>query len=186
MIKVGSSYIRKFQFFEAVSGVKPSIEEHTSSSPSNSEDESIENKEKEKPENTEEDYSININDINISDPRQMQIYNDIQKLFPDNPIVILPNRLDFRATNKIELQNEILSMLNEVDTKKYKDAYYFYKSELEALFDIVEKHPVSMDNIVELVQAAIPLFDYTGGYGTALIAIYREIQKRHLTKEEIE
>lgn len=116
----------------------------------------------------------------------MRIYNDIQKLFPDNPIVILPNRLDFRSTNKTELQNEILSMLNEVDTKKYKDAYYFYKGELEALFDIVEKHPVSMDNIVGLVQAAIPLFDYTGGYGTALIAIYREIQKRHLTKEEIE
>ena len=92
----------------------------------------------------------------------MQIYDDIQKLFPDNPIVILPNRLDFRATNKIELQNEILSMLDKIDTKKYKDAYYFYKGELEELFDIVEKHPVSMDDIVELVQAAIPLFDYTG------------------------
>lgn len=118
--------------------------------------------------------------------KTMQIYDDIQKLFPDNPIVILPNRLTFRATNKTELQNEILSMLDEVDTKKYKDAYYFYKGELEELFDIVEKHPVSMDDIVELVQAAIPLFDYTGGYGTTLLAIYREIQKRHLTKEEIE
>jgi len=73
-------------------------------------------------------------------------------------------------------------MLDEIDTKKYKDAYYFYKGELEELFNIVEKHPVSMDDIVELVQAAIPLFDYTGGYGTALIAIYREIQKRHLIK----
>ena len=77
MIKVGSSYIRKFQFFEVVSGIKPPIDEHISSSPSNSEDESIENKEKEKPENTEEDSSININDITISDPRQMKIYNDI-------------------------------------------------------------------------------------------------------------
>ena len=115
-----------------------------------------------------------------------QIYNNIQKLFPNNSIIVLPNRLDFRATDKAGLQNEILSMLNEVDTKRYKDAYYFYKGELEALFDIVEKHPVSMDDIVELAQAAIPLFDYTGGYGTALIAIYREIQKRHLTKEEIE
>lgn len=116
----------------------------------------------------------------------MQVYNDIQKLFPNNPIIILPNRLDFRSTNKIELQNEILSMLDEVNVKKYKDVCNFYKGELEELFDIVEKHPVSMDDIVELVQAAIPLFDYTGGYGTALIAIYREIQKRHLTKEEIE
>ena len=116
----------------------------------------------------------------------MQVYNDIQKLFPNNPIIILPNRLDFRSTNKIELQNEILSMLDEVNVKKYKDVCNFYKGELEELFDIVEKHPVSMDDIVELVQAAIPLFDYTGGYGTVLIAIYREIQKRHLTKEEIE
>ena len=115
-----------------------------------------------------------------------QIYNKIQKLFPNNSIIILPNRLDFRSTDKIGLQNEILSMLNEVDVKKYKDVCNFYKGELEALFDIVEKHPVSMDDIVELVQAAIPLFDYTGGYGTALLAIYREIQKRHLTKEEIE
>ena len=116
----------------------------------------------------------------------MRIYNDIQKLFPNNPIIILPNRLDFRSTNKTELQNEILSMLDEVNVKKYKDICNFYKGELEELFNIVEKHPVSMDDIVELVQAAIPLFDYTGGYGTALIAIYREIQKRHLTKEEIE
>ena len=117
--------------------------------------------------------------------KTMQIYDDIQKLFPDNPIVILPDRLDFRSTNKTELQNEILSMLDEVNVKKYKDVCNFYKGELEELFDIVEKHPVSMDDIVELVQAAIPLFDYAGGYGTALIAIYREIQKRHLTKEEI-
>lgn len=116
----------------------------------------------------------------------MQIYDNIQRLFPNNSIIILPNRLDFRSTNKTELQNEVLSMLDEVNVKKYKDACNFYKGELEALFDIVEKHPVSMDNIVELAQAAIPLFDYTGGYGTALIAIYREIQKRHLTKEEIE
>jgi len=35
--------------------------------------------------------------------KTMQIYDDIQKLFPDNPIVILPNRLDFRVTNKTEL-----------------------------------------------------------------------------------
>ena len=77
-------------------------------------------------------------------------------------------------------------MLDEVNVKKYKDVCNFYKGELEELFDIVEKHPVSMNDIVELIQAAIPLFDYTGGYGTALIAIYREIQKRHLTKEEIE
>ena len=114
-----------------------------------------------------------------------RIYNDIQELFSNNPIIILPDRLDFRSTNKTELQNEILSMLDEVNVKKYKDVCNFYKGELEALFDIVKKHPVSMDNIVELAQAAIPLFDYTGGYGTALIAIYREIQKRHLTKEEI-
>ena len=122
----------------------------------------------------------------ISFDQTARIYNDIQKLFPNNPIIILPNRLDFRSTNKTELQNEILSMLDEVNVKKYKDVCNFYKGELEELFDIVEKHPVSMDNIVELVQAATPLFDYTGGYGTALIAIYREIQKRHLTKEEIE
>ena len=122
----------------------------------------------------------------ISFDQTARIYNDIQKLFPNNPIIILPNRLDFRSTNKTELQNEILSMLDEVNVKKYKDVCNFYKGELEELFNIVEKHPVSMDDIVELVQAAIPLFDYTGGYGTALIAIYREIQKRHLTKEEIE
>lgn len=32
-----------------------------------------------------------------------RIYDDIQKLFPDNPIVILPNRLNFRTINKTEL-----------------------------------------------------------------------------------
>ena len=115
-----------------------------------------------------------------------QIYDDIRKLYPDNSIIILPSRLDFRSTDKTGLQNELLSMLDEKKKKKYRDAYYFYKGELEALFDIVEKHPVSMDDIVDLVQAAIPLFDCTGGYATALIAIYREIQRRHLTKEEIE
>ena len=46
-------------------------------------------------------------------------------------VEVTKDRLDFRATNKTELQNEILSMLDEVDTKKYKDAYYFYKGELE-------------------------------------------------------
>ena len=110
MIKVGSSYIRKFQFFEVVSGIKPPIDEHISSSPSNSEDESIENKEKEKPENTEEDYSININDINISDPRQMQIYNDI---------IFISGKAKHKKSGQMVRENLIMKIENNIITDEY-------------------------------------------------------------------
>lgn len=42
-------------------------------------------------------------DYYIPIDRIAQIYDNIQKLFPDNPIVILPNRLDFRSTDKTGL-----------------------------------------------------------------------------------
>ena len=42
--------------------------------------------------------------------RIMQIYDDIRKLYPNNPIIILPSRLDFRSTDKAGLQTELLSM----------------------------------------------------------------------------
>ena len=35
--------------------------------------------------------------------RIAQIYDDIKKLFPDNPIIIIPSRLDFRSTDKTGL-----------------------------------------------------------------------------------
>ena len=113
MIKVGSSYIRKFQFFEVVSGIKPPIDEHISSSPSNSEDESIENKEKEKPENTEEDYSININDINISDPRQMQLYNDI---------IFISGKAKHKKSGQMIRENLIMKIKDNV----VLDEYYIF------------------------------------------------------------
>ena len=117
MIKVGSSYIRKFQFFEVVSGIKPPIDEHISSSPSNSEDESIENKEKEKPENTEEDYSINIKSYSM-----IKIYNS-------NTSHKSSNNENSSDLGKINLKNYLNTVNNDKDTLfavpgRKTDAYY--------------------------------------------------------------
>ena len=113
------------------------------------------------------------------------IYENIKNCYPDNSILVLPNRFDFKAVNKEYLKNHILEMLNKDNTSEYEDNCKFYKTELKELFDIIEKHPISIGEIVKIIKTAIPLIE-CGTSSLVSLILEREIYRRQLNKGEIE
>jgi hypothetical protein len=59
--------------------------------------------------------------------------------------------------------------------------YDFYHDEFDKLIKIVEQNPISMELIVQTMEAAIPLINYLGPDGP-LIAVINEKQRRGLDK----
>ena len=67
MIKVGSSYIRKFQFFEEIKDIEPTLNDQSLKNSINI---------NEKEEENNDDSSISINNIFISSPKQMKVFEN--------------------------------------------------------------------------------------------------------------
>lgn len=102
MIKVGSSYIRKFQFFDEINDVEP---------PPNSK--SLKNSVNENEEKNEENSSITISNISISDPKQMKIFQN--KIF-----------INGRATHKRIGQMVRENLIMKIDDNKIIDEYFIF------------------------------------------------------------
>ena len=105
MIKVGSSFIRKFQFFEVVNESEPLT---------NSKSQSLKGsmiKNENKGQSKEEINTININDI--SEPKQMECY--------DNYIFI-----NGSATHKKSEQIVRENLIMKMENNKILDEYYFF------------------------------------------------------------
>lgn len=115
----------------------------------------------------------------------LRVYEDAKKFYPNNPIIVLPNRFDFKAVDKTYLKNHVLEMLDKVNTPEYKDNCNFYKGEINELFNITEKYPISMYEIVDIIKTAIPLIE-CGTSSLVYLVLEREKYRRQLNKGEIE
>ena len=51
----------------------------------------------------------------------LRVYENVKKCYPDNSIIVLPNRFDFKAVDNEYLKNHILEMLNKGSTPEYED-----------------------------------------------------------------
>jgi len=105
MIKIGSSYVRKFQFFEEI---KDQNFPPNPKSPKNSIIINIENEEQ-PPEND----NININNISLSDPKQMKVF--------ENYIFI-----NGRATHKKIGQMVRENLIMKIQNNKIIDEYFIF------------------------------------------------------------
>ena len=94
MIKIGSSYIRKFQFFEEIDNFDSS-------------------KNYEKEEKPPDDSSININNINLTSPKQMKIF--------ENKIFMIG-----QAKHKKEGHMIRENLFMKLDNNKVIDEYFIF------------------------------------------------------------
>ena len=99
MIKVGSSFFRKFQFFEVVKD--PEII---------SNNQPLKNSINKNEEQQNDNFEIDINNISISDPKQMKIY--------DNKIFI-NGRATHKKSGQMVRENLIMKIENNIITDEY-------------------------------------------------------------------
>ena len=102
MIKVGSSYIRKFQFFDEINDIN---------SLQNSK--SLKNSINENEEKIQENSSITVSNISILDPKQMKIFQN--KIF-----------INGRATHKRLGQMVRENLVMKIDDNKIIDEYFIF------------------------------------------------------------
>ena len=117
MIKVGSSYIRKFQFFEEIKDIEPTLNDQSLKN-------SININEKEEKKN--EDSSISINNIFISSPKQMKVFENF---------IFISGQATHKKGGQMIRENLIMKIQNNKVIDEYFIFNLFYYDFFFKVFD---------------------------------------------------